>query len=247
MVLGTVIACSAWAETGVRNTLLDGRITILEYREGQVYSINASYGRQTIIRFQKDEEFKYLDGGNLSAWKINHHGHMLDVMPLVFGADTNLHVSTQDRKTGEVRYYVFELNALDAGSNEIETWSVEFKHPKGRDLPFYRAPITPAAPSKVAISTPSSSVKLASMDFSYSYSGDAALIPLRVFDDGKFTYFEFADALMLPIILAVEGDDQELIVNRHEEGIYTVVQQVADEYVLMLSGLETRIHYHGER
>jgi len=252
IVMGWVIVCSAGrAEVAVHTSLLDERVTTLEYRKGEVYSINARQGQQTIVRFHEDEGFRFIGSGKSTGWEIFTHEHILSIIPLSHNVDTNLNVTTQDRITGEVRYYVFELNALNVDSNEIGTWSIEFKNTKGREQLHYSAPfmaaVTPALPEAVHIPDTTLRIELSAMDFRYGYSGDDVLTPLRIFDDGKFTYFEFPQDMAIPIILTVEGGEQRLIVNRHEEGIYTVVQQVADEYVLILGDLETRIYHQGTR
>jgi len=243
-----IISSVALGEAGVNSSLLDGRVTTLEYRKGEVYAINARFGQQTLVRFHEDEVFRYIGSGKSAGWEILPNDHQLTVQPISHNADTNLHITTQDRVTGEIRYYTFELNALSADSNEIGTWSIEFKNTKDRSLPYYSASVTPPAILKtVQVPDTTLRIELATMDFNYGYSGDDVLTPVRVFDDGKFTYFEFPESMAIPIILTLEGGEQRLIVNRHEEGIYTVVQQVASEYVLVLGDLETHIHYRGKR
>lgn len=252
MVIGWAIVSSiAWAEMDVRNSPVDGRVTTLEYRKGEVYSINGRYGQQTVVRFHEDEDFRFIGGGNDGGWEITRYAHMLSIIPLSYDVNTNLNITTQDRVTGELRYYVFALNALAANSDEIETWSVEFKNTKGRELPYYSETVAPPVQRSEVKEVPAPSkgplIALAAIDANYGYNGDAALIPRRIFDDGKFTYFEFPETMMPPMILAIEDGGQRLIVNRHEAGIYTVVQQVADGYILMLGDLEARIHYQGKR
>lgn len=47
-------------------------------------------------------------------------------------------------------------------------------------------------------------IKISSLNFSYTTSkGDSSLSPIRIFDDGHFTYFQFEDSVKLPVIYQV--------------------------------------------
>lgn len=63
---------------------------------------------------------------------------------------------------------------------------------------------------------------------------DAA--PSMVFDDGRFTYFEFAGNREVPAIFAFGSDDQATRVNWHMEAPFVVVHRTARKFVLRLGG-----------
>jgi type IV secretion system protein VirB9 len=66
----------------------------------------------------------------------------------------------------------------------------------------------------------------------YSYDGAKANVPEQVFDDGKATYFRFAAGSAAPAIFSITPDAGESIVNFAVRGPYTVVEQIAPQFVL---------------
>jgi type IV secretory pathway VirB9-like protein len=60
--------------------------------------------------------------------------------------------------------------------------------------------------------------------------------PTAVFDDGRFTYFEFAGRREIPAIFAHGSDDRSSRVNWHMQPPYVVVQRLARKFTLRLGG-----------
>jgi type IV secretion system protein VirB9 len=60
--------------------------------------------------------------------------------------------------------------------------------------------------------------------------------PTAVFDDGRFTYFEFAGRREIPAIFAHGSDDEPTRVNWHMQPPYVVVQRLARRFTLRLGG-----------
>jgi len=237
----------SWAEMDTRPGLHDGRVVTLQYKENEVYTVNAHYTQVTIVRFHEDEKFISTRGGDALGWDVVEHEHMLFLKPIAEDADTNMNVVTQDRKTGELRYYAFELNALPTDSNEMGTWSVEIQDPRRtrwlHDAAIERE-VNAQRDRKAAATLP---IIVQNLDFDYEGDGDWELSPKQIFDDGKFTYFLFEKQQALPLLVSIEDGKQGMIINRHEEGLYTVIHQISNEYLLRLNELEFRIHYSGDR
>jgi type IV secretion system protein VirB9 len=63
-------------------------------------------------------------------------------------------------------------------------------------------------------------------------SGASALTPLRVFDDGRFTYFQMPAGSETPAIFVLNAHGEEEVVNSQVRGGFTVVDLVADAFVL---------------
>jgi type IV secretion system protein VirB9 len=70
------------------------------------------------------------------------------------------------------------------------------------------------------------------MNFRYSWSGSPPTKPLRVFDNGEFTYFAFADGQSVPAIFSVDADGNEALVNHHVRGEYVVVERLGSQFSL---------------
>lgn len=78
-----------------------------------------------------------------------------------------------------------------------------------------------------------SSVNPSSYNWNYSFSGTGSIMPLHVFDDGKFTYMQIRDNTDMPAIFAVNNKKgEESVVNYRRQGNYIVVQQVAPQFTL---------------
>lgn len=60
--------------------------------------------------------------------------------------------------------------------------------------------------------------------------------PSAVFDDGRFTYFEFAGAREIPAVYAHGSDGEPVRVNWHMEPPFVVVHRTARKFTLRLGG-----------
>ena len=58
--------------------------------------------------------------------------------------------------------------------------------------------------------------------------------PAMVFDDGRFTYFEFPGAREIPAVFAHGSDEEPTRVNWHMSGNFVVVQRTARKFTLRL-------------
>jgi type IV secretion system protein VirB9 len=58
--------------------------------------------------------------------------------------------------------------------------------------------------------------------------------PTMVFDDGRFTYFEFPGAREIPAIFAIGSDEEATRVNWHMNGSFVVVQRTARKFTIRL-------------
>ena len=60
--------------------------------------------------------------------------------------------------------------------------------------------------------------------------------PSAVFDDGRFTYFEFVGAREIPAVFAHSSDGEPARVNWHMQAPFLVVQQIAKKFTLRIGG-----------
>ncbi|OGV47044.1 MAG: hypothetical protein A3F46_00970 [Legionellales bacterium RIFCSPHIGHO2_12_FULL_42_9] len=76
----------------------------------------------------------------------------------------------------------------------------------------------------------------------YRFSGSPQLVPLHVFDNGRFTYFELAANAPVPAIFAIEDKQgKENTVNTRREGKYLVVQRTAPQFTLRSGSMVTSV------
>jgi type IV secretion system protein VirB9 len=205
---------------------VDPRMRVITYDPDQVVALAGHLGYQMMIEFAEGELIENVSIGDSVSWQItpNRRANLLFIKPVERHAATNMTVVTN------LRRYAFELRAYDAGRAEnLVTYNLRFIYPEPPAVLEETAPVA-AEPD------------LAALNFNYSFSGARAIIPAKVFDDGRFTFFEFAEGLDSPAIFVIGPDGGEELVNNQVRGRYTVVDRVAEEFVLRYGRSRTRVH-----
>jgi type IV secretion system protein VirB9 len=185
-------------------------IQTVRYDPDQVVRLTGAPGWQMMIEFGPDERLENVSIGDALAWQVtpNKRARHLFLKPLSRGASTNMTVLTDRRR------YAF---ALDSAPRKATTpWIVRFDYPR----PVVEAIDDPPAPPPPVL------------NFAYTPGGDGALLPARVWDDGRLTYFEFAEGVAVPAIFAGGPGKDEALVNSAARGRVTVVHQTAGRFTL---------------
>lgn len=190
---------------------VDPHIQRVYYDPDQVVSLQGALGWQIMLQFAPDERIENVSIGDSLAWQVtpNKRAKLLFLKPLLRQASTNMTVVTSQRR------YAF---ALSTGPRLSGTpWIVQFDFPRPVVETIVEPPLPP--PTK--------------LDFAYTSTGDAAVLPVRVWDDGRQTYFEFAEQTAFPAIFAAgPGKDDEALVNVATRGRVQVVQQMGQRFIL---------------
>jgi type IV secretion system protein VirB9 len=97
------------------------------------------------------------------------------------------------------------------------------------------APPSTEAQARTVLKQQVPAVRNASYSMQVLEKGEDAA-PSMVFDDGRFTYFEFGGNREVPAIFAFGSDDQATRVNWHMEAPFVVVHRTARKFVLRLGG-----------
>lgn len=171
----------------------DPHIQSIAYEPGQVVALRVALGYATSIQFGADERIENVVVGNSSAWQVtpNRRGDHLFIKPTQAATTTNLEVITDSRE------YSFELQPAFAMAPELP-FSLHFLYPQAT------VAIDPAAPAA-----------------SYRFSGDRALWPSRISEEGQTTMMSWPEGHPIPAILALDDQGQESLVNgQAEEGGY---------------------------
>ena len=197
--------------------LMDPRIRSIHYDEEQVVTLTGYLGYQMMVEFGLDERIENVSVGNSLGWQItpNHKANLLFLKPMDLAAPTNMTVVTDRRR------YAFELRTLrpaKAAASDI-AYVVRFLYPPDpTPVPVVVTPPPPAPPEK--------------LNTAYSYTGSRAALPSQVFDDGRFTYFQWPDSVATPALFLIEPDGSESIVNYTVRDGYQVVEQLAPRFKL---------------
>lgn len=195
--------------TAPRPGPIDPHIQSILFDADQVVEIRGALGWQVMIEFGPDERIENVSIGDSLAWQVtpNKRARNLFLKPLIRNASTNMTVVTDHRQ------YSF---LLETGARSAFTpWVVRFDYPR-EIVAAIEEPPPPTPPQ---------------LNFAYSSRGDATLIPARVWDDGKMTYFEFGQANPIPAIFAGSGKD-ETLTNSIIRGHVVVVQQLGGIFTI---------------
>lgn len=191
---------------------VDPHIQHVFYDPQQVVSLHGAVGWQIVIEFAPDERIENVSIGDSLAWQVtpNKRAKALFLKPLRRnGGNTNMTVLTS------LRRYAF---ALSIGPRlPLSPWVLNFDYPR----PIVETIPEPPPPPQ------------AKLNFAYSVAGDPSVLPARVWDDGRQTYFEFAEEIAFPAIFAAgPGKNDEALVNVATHGRIQVVQQMGERFIL---------------
>ncbi len=198
----------------------DSRIRTVRYSPNEVYQFIGHYGYQSAIELEEGEKIQTVSVGDSVAWLINPSANRIFLKPIEQNALTNMTIIT-DKRT-----YLFELHAE------------ETKDIRDKNMVFAYRFIYPQADS--------SAVDYSAMDpvpdfdkepekynFNYTIRGSNLIEPIRIFDDGEFTYFEFKDKnAEIPAFFRVTTTGDEELINFRKRGNYIVVERVASRFTL---------------
>jgi type IV secretion system protein VirB9 len=194
------------------------------YNPNEVYRYVGHYLSQSYIEFEEGEKVQTISMGDTTSWQTVVMDNKLFLKPVLNFANTNMTIMT-DKRT-----YHFELDALEAASvvEDDVLFYIKFMYPETSDKNI------------VVLNTNrkrSDMPDLRNLDiynFDYEFSGSEDIAPLKVFDDGEFTYIEFGEkgSYEIPAIYVVDSDGYESMVNYRIVENYVVVEQLAGQFTL---------------
>jgi type IV secretion system protein VirB9 len=204
----------------------DPHIQTVLYEPDDVVELHGALGWQIMLEFGPDERIENVSIGDALAWQVtpNKKARNLFLKPLLKNAATNMTVVTDRRR------YTFSLQTRP---RQLTTpWVVRFEYPREIVEAIEEPPLPPPPPR----------------NFAYTVTGEQALRPARVWDDGLMTYFEFLDGQSIPAIFAGGPGKDESLVNSMTRGRVVVVQQTSGRFTLrtgkafaaVTAGLEER-------
>lgn len=205
----------------------DPRIHFVDYDPVAVVELKGALRHQLTVEFDPSERIENVAIGDSLGWQVtpNRRANLLFLKPMARRPSTNMTVVTN------LRRYNFQLISIAQPARGMP-FTVRF---------VYAPPVmlTPTPPPP----DPPPEVRNAA----YSFQGSRALLPVRIFDDGRDTYFAFPGDEDLPAIFAVEPDGAEALINlRLRDGLF-VADRVAQGFVLRRGEEVTRVFNDGYR
>ena len=203
---------------------IDSRIKHFVFSPNEVFRVVLHYGYQTSIEFSNSEEIQTISIGNNYAWQITPLGKRLFIKPLEDNILTNMTIITSKRT------YQFELQSkpYSYALDEELVYVVRFFYPdEGHDSIddvkqgyFMDRMEEEALPS------------IKPYNFSYTIEGSKSLAPIRVFDNGINTFFEFEHGIQNIPNIAVQIDNSFTPIESKIVGKYLVANIIAKKFKL---------------
>jgi len=221
--LWAVLASSpAFAVLTPQPLATDPRIKIVQWAPNEVIKYTGYYRVQTSWEFAPDEEILTISMGDSMAWMMMPLGNRLFIKPVEQDASTNMTLITNKH------VYLIELHAAEAKSVDDKnvTWVLRFVYPTDDTNLALAGSTLDHVPDL-------ETDDLTKYNFRYTISGSELITPLRIFDDGEFTYFEFRDINgEIPAFYQVDSQNNESLINYRTRGPYIVVERVAAKFTL---------------
>lgn len=189
------------------------------FQENQVYKIRTALGITTQIEISPREQIKDYSTGYSNGWDLARRDNVFYVKPKDEHVDTNMHIRTAAHD------YIIELEVvsskwktLDQAKSQGAQYKVSFKYPNDTNF----APLDVA---DTGVSPLIDSRKNYNMNYDFSAATDSQwLVPLKVYDDGKFTYIHMKDLSSLPtgnfptVYARKTQNGEEFVLNTNVEG-----------------------------
>ncbi len=206
-------------------------IDYYEYQPDKVYQVRTALGITTQIELSPSEKILDYSTGFSTGWELIRRENVFYLKPKNVDVDTNLMVRT------ETHSYIFELKVVATDWRELEQarragvqYKIAFTYPN--DTQFGTAQKAVEEEAKPLLSTAIAKDRRYNFDYSYATKArkkKAWLIPVSVYDDGRFTYLKLNDSVELQTgnFPAVFGRDrqhgEDFVVNTTVEGNMLIV------------------------
>jgi type IV secretion system protein VirB9 len=197
----------------------DPRIQSIEYAPDQVFQLQGTPGYSITVELSPDEQVENVAIGDSGAWQVtaNRRGDHLFVKALQGGVPTNMTVVTN------VRLYNFELVPLSGASSDM-AYTIRFHYPSPTDAAGAGAEDAPSANGEGR----------------YRVSGDKALRPSAISDDGRHTYVTWPRDRSLPAVYALNEAGEETLVNGMMRDDIFVIDSVSQKLVFRIDNQTAR-------
>ncbi|HEY0506355.1 MAG TPA: TrbG/VirB9 family P-type conjugative transfer protein [Lysobacter sp.] len=209
-----------------------------EYVPDRIYTVRTALGIATQIELSPHEKILDYSTGFTSGWELTRRDNVFYLKPKNVDVDTNMVVRTERHS------YIFELKvvatdwtALEQAKSAGAQYKITFRYPSDTEFAA-----EPASRRDVQMST--SLEKDRAYHFEYDFRAKTKqkwLVPVSVYDDGRFTYIKLSENKDLPtgnfpVVFGRERErSDDFVVNTTVENNTIVVHGVYP-YLVMRHG-----------
>lgn len=204
-----------------------GNILMYEYKKDVSYLVRLRVGVATVINLPENEKITFFSLGNQEAFKISYDEQIPNLLSILIAqndVESNLVVKTD---VGSV--YNFFLSSKSLSEKEKPSFTVfVIKDQDQEDFVREKILLRDLKNNNDYIKKVESLDKL---NTSYKVSGDKDIAPIFVYDDGKWTYFDFGKSFVsdrLPNVYKVI-DKYDSVINTRTEKNLLIAQSLSLE------------------
>jgi type IV secretion system protein VirB9 len=247
LVTSLILACALMVGAAAAQPITtDSRIKTLVFNPNEVFNLTTHYGYQSNIEFGAKETIETISVGDRTAWQISPAGQRLFIRAMEENAHTNMTVVTN------LRAYQFDLRSSSAdavfGSAEL-TYVVRFFYPDETSVARV-ASYSPVAAPALSVAVPTAAATNASPEplsgpspynYRYTFTGPATIAPVKIYDDGRMTFFKFpATSAPQIAVITAKGETLDVPITKLGDGVVSVnavaprfsIRQGADQVVV---------------
>lgn len=197
----------AFAERAPQTMGQDSRVRHVTYSNSDVIRIDTHVRVNTAIEVGRGERITQVLLGDSEAYEVEvlSNRNVISVKPVISGASTNMTVYTNQRT----------LSFVLTEGRSPETYRVVINYPS--DAPAQRTQVSTGV-----------------RDSGYQSSGGGSAKPVRVWNNGRHTFFEFGQDVR-PSIFTVNGEGFETTTNSVSKGRIVRVNGLRAEYSIRLN------------
>ncbi|EGX9545927.1 P-type conjugative transfer protein VirB9 [Salmonella enterica] len=218
-----LMSSSAFALEIPKGGVYDKRVKFISYNTEQVTKLIGHYGYSTDIQFAPGENVTNIAMGDPDAWDVAPVANHIFIKPTGDNASTNMTVLT-DR-----RVYTFDLSANNKTTGDMY-FQVNFRYPQDEAAKRIAEDDARRLKQRLNEKTPN-----AWTNWNYWVFGSRAISPIRVWDDGRFTYLKFSGNASIPAVYIKHADGSESLVNPAMDSEHTdtmIIEKVAAKFTL---------------
>jgi len=199
-----------------------------QYNKYDTYKVNLRTSMSTIISLPANEKITFFTLGDNKTFEANHDKqipNILRVKSLYSGFDTNLII-----KTDSSSIYNFYLRSEDENSKTIPNFTVYIDKTDNS-----QAVLDNLKQNNTNIKT---ILTLSDLNTSYKIKGAKDIAPIYVYDDGKWTYFDFGKTFVsdrLPTVYKVI-DKSDSVINNSISGNVIIAKSLSTQGWILKNG-----------
>ena len=204
-----------------------GNIVLYQYDKEVTYPVKLQVGVSTVINIPENEKIIFLSYGDKNSFKVLHDSNirnLVSIQTLINNSESNLIIKTD---VGSV--YNFFLNSRALEEKEKPNFTVfVIKDKEQEEQVREKILLRDLKQNNDYIKKVKSLDKL---NTSYRMKGDKDIAPIFVYDDGKWTYFDFGKSFVsdrLPNVYKVV-DQYDSVVNTRTKGNLVIAQSLGVE------------------